>query len=86
MKFIICLKCKNKNIEGIRKIFHDKFNKIQPQFRNFKYDDILKYCISMSDMSMYKSTSIFIKNILNTYKNEKEILDDKNTTSSCNIM
>ena len=56
---------------------------IQPQIRNFKVEDLMKYCMNMADTSLQNPTAQFIKQVLNDYTEEDK---ECNTEEMCLLM
>ena len=66
-------KCRNTNIENLRNLFITNIKEIQPQFEQFDCMNIMKYCLNMSDKSIYELFSIYVKDIFEIYKEEEEV-------------
>ena len=64
------LKSNNKKINNIRENFIKEVKKITLQLNNFTNENIITYCMNMTDHNIQLATATYIQNILDTYKEE----------------
>ena len=66
------LECTNAEILHIRKTFFDHTRAEVSQLQNFSNRNIIDYCLNLCDSNIQMKFSIFVKNILEMYKEESE--------------
>ena len=66
------LRCNNINISNARNSFFEKIRKDISQFDKFTNNNIIDYCMNMSDINIQMPMAIYVKNILSIYKEEVE--------------
>ena len=64
--------CKNTKIKDLRNIFINNLKCLQPQFKNFDDENIMKYCITMNDEIIFEHFSTYIKDMFEIYKEEEQ--------------
>ena len=62
------LKCNNNKINEIRNNFNKSIKDVMPQMSQFSMKNIIDYCMTMSDVTIYKTTAIFLEDLLLTFK------------------
>ena len=67
------LYCKNSEIDHIRKVFFENIRVKIPQFEIFENYQILDYCLSMADSTTFLPFAIYVKDVLEMYREEKKI-------------
>ena len=55
-----------------RDTFLKNIKEINEQFRNFSDRNVIDYCMNMSDPNVQLTTAIYVKNILEIYREETE--------------
>ena len=65
------LDCKNSEIDHIRKVFFENIRVKIPQFEIFENNQILDYCLSMADSTTFLPFAIYVKDVLEMYREEK---------------
>ena len=74
------LDCRNSEIDHIRTVFFEKIRVKIPQFEKFENNQILDYCLSMADSDTFLPFAIYVKDVLETYREEKIDAKDKANT------
>ena len=64
--------CTNGELDSIRKKFMKNIREEIPQFKQFTDKNIIEYCMLLKDPTIQKPISIYVKDILQTYKDETE--------------
>ena len=64
--------CTNGELDNIRKKFMKNIREEIPQFKQFTDRNIIEYCMLLKDPMIQKPMSIYVKDILQTYKDETE--------------
>ena len=65
------LQCSNPEFTSIRSEFLQNIRQKITQFKNFNETQIIEYCLTMADENIYTHITQYIKEILNTYREEK---------------
>ena len=65
------LRCKNVMFPEIRQNFLEEIREQIPQFGAFSLDNIVQYCLSMTDRRTYLPMATYVKNIMQAYGSEK---------------
>ena len=65
------LKCLNLEITSIRSEFFQAIRQKITQFNEFSETQIIEYCLTMADESIYTNITQYTKDILTTYREEK---------------
>ena len=71
-------RCNNDKIEDIRRTFFSNIRLCNPQLDTFSDKNIVDYCLSMNDHSIQLPTSLFIQNLLKTYRKQSNVPTLKN--------
>ena len=74
------IKCNNEEMVAFRGSFLEEIKIKNPQLANFSTECIMAYCMSMSDDNIHMPTALYVRNILQTYKKQKE-QEDRNTNT-----
>ena len=64
------LQCTNGEISKLREDFMKNIKEEVPQFKQFTNKNIIEYCMNLKDTKIQLPISLYVKNILNTYKDE----------------
>ena len=80
------LKCDNTQIRNTRSHFFGLIKNIQPQSRNLKDENLIKYCMNMSDTAVQLPLAEFISVLLDKYDEEEERYRTKKYADICQIM
>ena len=64
--------CTNGELDNIRKKFMKNIREEIPQFKQFTDRNIIEYCMLLKDPIIQKPMSVYVKDILQTYKDETE--------------
>ena len=65
------LQCSNPELISIRNKFLQNIRHAIIQFKNFNEIQIVEYCLTMADKNTYTYITEYIKEMLNTYREEK---------------
>ena len=66
------LRCNNAEISRLRKEFFENIRVEVGQLEYFSDQNIIDYCLNMSDPKIQNTTAIYVKQILLMYKDETE--------------
>ena len=66
------LKCSNAEISHVREEFLDRIKHQNAQFKNLSDQNIIDYCMLMTDTNIQMITAKYVMDILNTYKEETD--------------
>ena len=79
------LRCDNINMKIIREDFKNDITILQPQFKYFDSENMMLYCVSMSDSYLHEITAKFLKNIFNIFHLEED-KENLSIPHTCNVM
>ena len=65
------IRCNNFILHEIRQSFLKEIKEQKPQLDVFSTDNIIQYCLPMTDRSIYLPMATYVKNILQAYGTEK---------------